>query len=58
MPQAKRKNPVGDPTTCRVSLLNYADDDAGLNGRAVTTVEEVEDILRETNLAADVKDVY
>jgi len=58
MPQAKKNNPGGDPTTCRVGFLNYADDDAGLNGRAVTTVEEVEDILRETNLAADVKDVY
>jgi len=36
-----------------VGLLNYADDDAGLNGREATTKVEVEQILNETNFAAE-----
>jgi len=39
--------------TYRVGLLNYADDDAGLNGQEATTKVEVEQILNETNFAAE-----
>jgi len=35
-----------------VGLHNYADCDAGLNGRAATTKLEVQQILNQTNFAA------
>ena len=55
MPSGHSQPSVRTLQTYRVGLLNYADDsdDAGLNGREATTKVEVEQILNETNFAAE-----
>jgi len=50
---AHSQPPRGDLRSYCVGLLNYADDDAGLNGRAATTQEEVRKILNETSFVAE-----
>jgi len=51
MPHAKSRAPGWAWETDQVDLLNFADGDAGMNGWAATTTGEVEQILKETNLA-------
>lgn len=40
-------------STYRVSLVNYADDDAGVNGGNAKTVQEAEMLLEQTNTGAE-----
>jgi len=53
MPSGHSQPSVSTSQPYRAGLLNYADDDAGLNGREATTKVEVEHILNEINFAAE-----
>ena len=51
--QGQPTDPQVAPPTYRVGLVNYADDDAGVNGGHASTVDEAETFLAQTNSGAE-----